>query len=78
MAPVEDVSSSIYLARAVAEVTWTLYFVGRVRREWRGEYAGARVVVLFNGERHFWITGFQPENDDSYVDRQGGFWVYRP
>ena len=74
---VEDPRSAVYLTQAEVEGTWTVYFVGRVRREWRGRYAGARVVVLFNAERHFWITGFQAEDGDAYVERQGGFWVHR-
>jgi hypothetical protein len=56
----------------------TMYFVGPVRYRWRGPYAGQRVVVLFNAERLFWITGFQAEAGDSYVDQQAGFWVYHP
>jgi hypothetical protein len=71
-----SISSSIYLAEAEIERTWTIYFVGPVRYRWRGRHAGSRVVVLFNAERFFWITGFQAEAGDTYVDRQDGFWAH--
>jgi hypothetical protein len=67
----------IYLAQAEVERTWTIYFVGPVRFPWRGHYHGHRIVVLFNAERHLWITGFQAEAGDEYVDHQQGFWVRR-
>src|SRR6266536_2949133 len=55
---VEDWRSGIFLAWDELEGRWTVCFVGRVRRAWRGHRAGSRLVVLFNGERLFWITGF--------------------
>lgn len=75
---VTDWRSGIYLARDELEESWTLYFIGRVRRSWRGPMAGARVVVLFNGEQEFWITGFQADEGDAYVEQQGGLWLKRP
>lgn len=48
-----DRRSGAYLARDGVEGSWTLYFVGRVRRTWRGPMTGVRVVVLFNGEQQF-------------------------
>ena len=39
---------------------------------------GGRVVVLFNGEQQFWITGFQADEGDAYVEQQGGRWLKRP
>jgi hypothetical protein len=75
---VTDWRSGVYLARDEIEGTWTLYFVGRVRRSWRGRMTGQRVVVLFNGEQQFWITGFQADEGDYYVDQQGGSWLKRP
>lgn len=77
-AVVADWRSGVYLARDELEETWTLYFVGRVRRTWRGRMTGQRVVVLFNGERQFWITGFQADEGDFYVEQQGGLWLKRP
>jgi len=71
-------NGGIYLVEAAAERTWTIYFVGSVPYQWRGPYPGRRIVVLFNAERLFWITGFQAEAGDAYVDRQSGFWAYRP
>lgn len=73
-----DWSSAIYLTDTGEGGEWTVYFVGRVRRAWRGPDGSQRIVVLFNGERHFLITGFQPSGDDAYVERQGGFWLHRP
>ena len=70
--------SGVYLARDELEDSWTLYFVGRVRRSWRGPMTGGRVVVLFNGEQQFWITGFQADEGDAYVEQQDGRWLKRP
>jgi hypothetical protein len=70
--------SGIYLVEDEIEWTWTIYFVGRVPYRWQGRHAGQRIVVLFNAERLFWITGFQAEAGDDYVDRQHGFWVRGP
>ena len=75
---VTDWRSGAYLTRDELEDTWTLYFVGRVRRSWRGPMTGGRVVVLFNGEQQFWITGFQADEGDAYVEQQGGRWLKRP
>ena len=68
----------LFLAEAEIERTWTIYFVGPVRYRWRGRYPGRLIVVLFNAERLFWITGFQAERGADYVDRQDGFWVRDP
>ena len=70
-----DTSSSLYLTNQDDEGQWTIYFVGRVRRALRGPGASDRIVVLFNGERHFLVTAFQPEAGSAYVDQQGGFRV---
>ena len=58
-----DPRTAIYLANAGPVDEWTIYFVGRVRRAWRGPRGSNRVVVIFNAERHFLITGFQPERE---------------
>lgn len=70
-----DPRSDIYLTDADSAGEWSIYFVGRVRREWRGPGGSNRVLVIFNGEHHFLVTGFQPARDDAYIDRQGGFWL---
>jgi hypothetical protein len=71
-----DARSSIYLTDRIGATDWALYFVGAVRRAWRGPGGSNRVAVLFNAERHFLITGFQLPGEETYVERQGGFWVY--
>lgn len=71
-----DPRSSIYLTNGGDYPDWTLYFVGAVRRPWRGPNGSSRVVVLFNGERHLFVTGFQPERGVDYVEEKGGFWVW--
>lgn len=70
-----DPRGGIYLAEPEFELTWTIYFVGLVSYRWRGRHHGDRVVVLFNAERLFWITGFQAEDGEAYVELQQGFWV---
>ena len=72
-----DHHSSLYLTDVGDDPDWTLYFVGAVRRPWRGPNGSSRIVVLFNGERHLFVTGFQPERGADYVDEKGGFWVWR-
>jgi hypothetical protein len=72
-----DPRSGIYLAIYDGDTDWSVYFVGAVRRVWRGRDSGSRLFVAFNAERHFLITGFQPPDGDAYVEQQGGFWVYR-
>jgi hypothetical protein len=67
----------IYLAIYEGDADWSIYFVGAVRRTWRGRESGGRVFVAFNAERLFLITGFQPPEGDAYVEKQGGFWVYQ-
>jgi hypothetical protein len=67
-----DRRSSIYLT-AGPDGEWTIYFV---RRRWRGPFGSSRVLVLFNGERHRFVTGFQPDDGDEYVEQQGGFWLH--
>jgi hypothetical protein len=73
-----DARSGIYLVQDEIERTWTIYFVGRVAYRWQGQHAGRRLVILFNAERHFSITGFQAEAGEDYVDRQQGFWALGP
>jgi hypothetical protein len=70
--------SGNFLAEAELESTWTIYFVGPVPYRWRGRHPGRRIVILFNAEYLFWITGFQAEGGDSYVSRRPGFWIRRP
>ena len=72
-----DVRSSMYLTDRIGATDWAIYFIGPVRRDWRGPSSASRIAALFNAERHFLITGFQPPDGDTYVERQGGFWVYR-
>ena len=71
-----DTSSAIYLTQNGPDHTWSIYFVGRVRREWRGPRGSNRIVVMFNAEYHRFVTGFQPDDDDEYVEQQDGFWLY--
>jgi hypothetical protein len=75
-ATVLDSRSSIYLTTHGGAREWSIYFVGRVRRVWRGPDGGPQIFVAFNAERHFLITGFQPPDGERYVARQEGFWVY--
>lgn len=70
-----DPRGGIYLVEPEVELTWTIYFVGPVSYRWRGRYHGDRIVVLFNAERLFWITGFQAEDGEAYVELQQEFWV---
>ena len=72
-----DPRSGIYLTDKVGATDWAMYFIGPVRRAWRGPHGSNRIAVLFNAERHFLITGFQPPDAEVYVERQGGFWVYQ-
>jgi len=75
---VADARAAIYATFEVELDEWVVYFVGRVRRGWRGPRAGQRIVVLFRREPQRWITGFQARDGDAYVKSQGGYWVYRP
>jgi hypothetical protein len=68
--------SSLYLAMYDGNGDWSIYFVGAVRRIWRGPEGANRLFVAFNAEQHFLITGFQPPDGDMYVERQRGFWVH--
>jgi hypothetical protein len=72
-----DPRSIIYLTDKVGATDWAIYFVGPVRRAWRGPSSSNRIAVLFNAERHLLITGFQPLDGDMYIEQQGGFWVYQ-
>jgi hypothetical protein len=72
-----DPQSAIYMTDDDDEGEWTIYFVGRARRSWLGPRGSGRIVVLFNGERHILVTGFQPEAGDAYVSAQGGFWLWQ-
>jgi hypothetical protein len=71
-----DQRSAIYLTASGPDQTWSVYFVGRVRRAWRGPRGSNRVVVIFNAEYHRFVTGFQPDDDEEYVEQQDGFWLY--
>lgn len=71
-----DGRSAIYLTNENDDGEWAIYFVGRVRRAWRGPGGHDRVVVLFNGERQILVTAFQADHGDAYVSQQGGFWVF--
>jgi hypothetical protein len=73
-----DRRSALYLTDRTVVGEWAIYFSSRVRHSWRGRSGSDRIVVIFNGEQHRLVTGFQPRRGDSYVERQGGFWVYRP
>jgi len=53
-----DPQSGIYMTDANTVQEWAVYFVGRVRRPWRGDNSSDRVVVIFNGERAAWARGF--------------------
>jgi hypothetical protein len=77
-ATVADEDTSIYVTFEPDLGDWVVYFVGRIRRAWRGPRAGQRMVVLFRREPPRWITGFQARDGDGYVDSQGGHWIYRP
>lgn len=73
-----DPTSAVYLTDRDQPGTWSIYFVGRVRRAWRGPTGSNRLIVIFNADRFFLITGFQPSQGDAYVERQGGFWLWTP
>lgn len=70
--------SGIYATFEIELDDWVVYFVGRVRREWRGQRPGLRVVVLFRREPPRWITGFQARDGDAYVEGQTGCWLFQP
>ena len=75
---VTDAGSAIYATFEIELDEWVVYFVGRVRRAWRGRRSGQRIVVLFRREPQRWITGFQARDGDSYVATQGGYWMFQP
>ena len=75
---VTDARASIYATFEAELDEWVVYFVGRVRRVWRGPRAGQRIVVLFRREPQRWITGFQARDGDAYVASQGGYWMLLP
>jgi hypothetical protein len=70
-----DPRSDIYLTDADSAGEWSIYFVGRVRRAWRGPKGSNRMLVVFSAEYHRFVTGFQPDDDDEYIEQQGGFWL---
>ncbi len=70
-----DDSSAIYLTDDTREGTWAIYFSGRVPRACRGPSGSNRIVVIFNGEEHRFVTGFQPDTNDDYAARRSGFWL---
>jgi hypothetical protein len=67
--------SGIYLSDETLTGEWAVYFVGRVRRAWRGPGGPNRVVVIFNAERPRLVSGFQPDDDEAYVELRSGFWL---
>jgi hypothetical protein len=71
-----DSRGAIYLTADSPDGEWTIYFVGRVRRPWRGPAGSNCIVVIFNAERPLLVTGFQPRRDEANVERQGGFWLH--
>jgi hypothetical protein len=73
-----DDRSGIYLEYSEEDEDWTAYFVGRVRREWRGPSSAGWIVVIFNADRSLWVTGFQPERAAEYVTDRDGFWIREP
>ena len=70
-----DPRTALYLADTGPYGTWTLYFVGSVRRVWRGPAASNCVVVIFNAEHFRFVTAFQPDDNEEYVESLGGFWL---
>ena len=70
-----DPRSAIYLTNDDSTGEWSIYFVGRVRHAWRGPNGSNRLLVVFNADHHRFVTGFQPDDDDDYVDQQDGFWL---
>lgn len=76
-ATVLDGRSGIFLEYSEDAEDWTVYFAGRARRAWRGPASGGLIVVLFNGDRSLWVTGFQPEDALRYFERRNGFWILR-
>jgi hypothetical protein len=76
-ATLTDDRTSIYVTFEPDLDDWVVYFVGRIRRAWRGPRAGQCIVVLFRRHPSRWITGFQAREGERYVDSQGGDWIYR-
>ena len=77
-ATVASEHTGIYAVFEMELDDWVLYFVGRVRRAWRGRRAGLQVLVLFKREPQRWITGFQARDGIDYVEDQVGTWLFRP
>jgi hypothetical protein len=73
-----DPRSGIYLEYSEDDDDWTVYLVGRARRQWRGPSSGGWIVVIFNIDRGLWITGFQPKRSLAYIEDQPGFWARLP
>lgn len=77
-AVVREQRGGIRLYRHATNGAWMVRFVGPTRR-WRGPAGGPHTVVLFNGERCFWVTGFQPpRSGPRYAAAQGGRWLKAP
>jgi hypothetical protein len=55
-----------------------LLFVARTPRVRRGPNGRSHLVVLFNGARARWVTGFQVPDGGRYATRRGGWWIQRP
>ena len=68
----------VRLYRDVDSGQWMVPFVARVRRDWAGPESGTHVVLVFNGERVLWVSGFQVRHGVEYSRRQGGWWLRSP
>jgi hypothetical protein len=69
---------SIRLYPHPTNAAWMLMFVGPAR-QWQGAAGGPHIVVLFNDERVFWVTGFQPPRSGlRYAADQSGRWLKAP
>ena len=76
-AAVHDPGASVRLYYDQDYGGWNIMFAAP-SRDWEGPEGFSHIVVLFNGERGWWVTGFQPEAGLQYVVRQGGLWIWRP
>lgn len=61
--------------------SWKLTFAAR-SRQWRGPLGGPYIVVPFLPEKDLWLTGFQPEQGLTTIERHwrtaGGRWLRTP
>ena len=68
--------ASVRLYYDPAYEAWSIMFVAP-SGAWEGPEGFPFIVVLFNAERGWWVTGFQPEDGLRYASRRGGFWLWR-